>query len=85
MQGDTPFLQTSLFLSSTARQLLDNLARRRGPAERTLSDDEIEQWLDRLTAERGAAEMKPAARRRQIACTRAGASAGDGPPRRAGR
>jgi hypothetical protein len=57
VQGDTPFLQTSLFLSSTARQLLDNLARRRGPAERTLSDDEIEQWLDRLTAERGAAEM----------------------------
>lgn len=57
VEGDTPLLQTSLYLSSPARQLLDNLARGRGATERTLSDAEIEQWLDELAADRGAAEL----------------------------
>ena len=50
--GDLPFLQTSLFLSSTARQLLDNLHRSRSSSRRTLTDDEVEDWIDKLVATR---------------------------------
>ncbi|MEX2288757.1 MAG: Fic family protein [Mycobacteriales bacterium] len=57
VEGDAPFMQTSLYLSSPARQLLDNLARGRGATARTLSDAEVEEWLDRVAAERGAAAM----------------------------
>lgn len=57
VDGDAPFMQTSLYLSSTARQLLDNLARGRGATARTLSDVEVEEWLDQVAAERGAAGM----------------------------
>lgn len=53
--GDMPFLRTSLFLSSTARQLLDNLHRSRGWNRRTLSDDEVEDWIDELISTRGEA------------------------------
>ena len=53
--GDLAFLGTSLSLSSTARQLLDNLHRSRGSHRRTLSDREVEDWIDELISTRGEA------------------------------
>jgi hypothetical protein len=50
--GDLPFLKTSLFLSSTARQLLDNLHSSRGSGRRTLTEDEVEAWIDELVSTR---------------------------------
>ena len=52
VEGDMPFLE-GLYLAGTARQLLDNLDRSRGSAARTLSDAEVEDWIDDLLAERG--------------------------------
>lgn len=42
-----------LWLASIARQLLDNLARARGAEQRTLSDVEVEEWVDTLLGEQG--------------------------------
>lgn len=50
--GDLPFMGTGLFLSSTARQLLDNLHRARGWERRTLTDEQVENWIDELVATR---------------------------------
>jgi hypothetical protein len=53
VEGDLPFMGLSLFLSSTARQLLDNLHRSRGSSRRTLTDAEVESWMDDLIGTRG--------------------------------
>jgi hypothetical protein len=42
-----------LWIASLPRQLLDNLERSRGSARRTLTDDEIEDWVDTLARDRG--------------------------------
>lgn len=42
-----------LWQSSIARQLLDNLTRSRAAVRRTLSDVEVEEWVDTLLGERG--------------------------------
>lgn len=52
VEGDMPFMG-DLHLSSTARQLLDNLDRVRGWQRRTLTDLEVEEWIDGLIRERG--------------------------------
>src|SRR5271165_2610752 len=41
-----------LWIASVARQLLDNLDRSRGSARRTLTDEEIESFVDTLIRER---------------------------------
>jgi len=53
VEGDLPFLAAGVHLSSTARQLLDNLERGRGADRRTLTDAEVEEWIDALIRERG--------------------------------
>lgn len=55
--GDLPFMGTSLFLSSTARQLLDNLHRGRGWQKRTLDDEQVENLIDELISTRGEANI----------------------------
>jgi len=42
-----------LWIASVPRQLLDNLDRARGSARRTLTDAELEDWVDTLVRERG--------------------------------
>lgn len=42
-----------LWIASIGRQLLDNLNRSRGADRRTLTDIEVEEWVDKLLAERG--------------------------------
>ncbi len=42
-----------LWIASVPRQLLDNLERSRGSARRTLTDAEVEDWVDTLVSERG--------------------------------
>lgn len=53
VDGDLPFMGNELHMSSTARQLLDNLDRARGSSRRTLSDEEVEAWVDQLVRDRG--------------------------------
>lgn len=58
--GDQPFLQGGLYLSSTTRALLENCQRsRRGGdgSSKTISDEEMEVWLERLQQFKGAAEL----------------------------
>lgn len=50
--GDMPWMH-GLFMSSTQRQLLDNLDRARGYAGRTLSDREVQDWVEQLIVSRG--------------------------------
>jgi hypothetical protein len=56
VNGDMPFMN-HLYLSSTARQLLDNLDRVRGSQRRTLTNLEVEEWIDDLIRERGEAGL----------------------------
>ena len=48
--GDMP-MPEGLWLSSIPRQLLDNLNRARGSQRRTLTDEEVEEWVDTLIRE----------------------------------
>jgi hypothetical protein len=50
-------LPDGLWIASTARQLLDNLDRSRGAARRTLTDTEVEEWVDTLAGARGAGAL----------------------------
>lgn len=50
--GDMQWMK-GLFMSSTQRQLLDNLDRARGYAARTLSDREVQDWVEQLIVNRG--------------------------------
>jgi len=50
--ADMPWMQ-GLYMSSTHRQLLDNLDRSRGYATRTLSDREVQDWIEELIVSRG--------------------------------
>lgn len=50
--GDMP-MPEGLWLSSIPRQLLDNLNRTRSSQRRTLTDEEVEEWVDTLIRERG--------------------------------
>jgi hypothetical protein len=50
-------LTDGLWLSSVARQLLDNLNRTKGADRRTLSDTEVEEWIATLLTERGEGGM----------------------------
>lgn len=56
---DKPFLKSGLFISSTARALLENCQRSRTTERgaKTLSDEELEIWLERLHQLRGAEEL----------------------------
>jgi hypothetical protein len=50
--GDLQWMH-DLFMSSIQRQLLDNLDRARGYAGRTLSDREVQDWVEQLSVSRG--------------------------------
>src|SRR5215212_8497649 len=64
---DRPFMDTRLYLSSSARALLDNLrpSRARGGVRRTLSRTEIEEQLEQLLVRQGEAAVR---RTREDAC-----------------
>ena len=46
-------LPDGLWIASIARQLLDNLHRAKGAERRTLTDDEVEEWVETLLVARG--------------------------------
>jgi hypothetical protein len=52
LDGDME-MPDGLWIASVPRQLLDNLDRSRGSARRTLTDEEVEDWVDTLVRDRG--------------------------------
>ncbi len=59
---DRPFMDTGLYLSSSARSLLDNMrpSRARGGVRRTLSRTEIEEQLEQLLVRQGGKALRQA-------------------------
>lgn len=57
VDGDRPFMQSGLFLASTARALLENCQRSRGDARKALTAEEIEVWMEQVHQRNGGEEL----------------------------